>query len=202
MLQVSLRQIDICYTGYAEQDQIRQISQLQVQYSTPSSADKIEIENTQIPILIFEEAKGRGWGRMLTNERDRTSNYSTTYETIFAKALSLFEQIFMQYNIYEPKQALYARRVRQLKTKNNHLKETLDLDMMTKQLKLYFNNILSTAHSLQQLDKTAKETQYEKSDRMKLNYKHYTQLAQLEIREEILNVNKKEQEKERNRLQW
>ena len=82
MLQVSLRQIDICYTGYAEQDQIRQITQqidgimkrnsverLQVQYSTPSSADKIEIENTQIPILIFEEAKGRGWGRMLTTNQ-------------------------------------------------------------------------------------------------------------------------------------
>ena len=48
MLQVSLRQIDICYTSYAEQDEIRQISQqiygimkrnaverLQIQYSTP-----------------------------------------------------------------------------------------------------------------------------------------------------------------------
>ena len=101
-------------------------------------------------------------------------------------------------DIHEPKQALYTRRVKQLKARNSHL---------TKQLKLYLNNILSTAHSLQQLDKTAKETQYEKSDRMRLNYKNHTQLAQLEIREEILNVNKKELEKERkgketNRLQW
>ena len=74
--------------------------------------------------------------------------------------------------------------------------------MMTKQLKQEFNNITSTAHSLHQLDNTTKETQYEKIDRMKLNYKHYTQLAQLEIREEFLNVNRNEQEKERNRLQW
>ena len=73
---------------------------------------------------------------------------------------------------------------------------------MTKQLKQDFNNIISTAHSLQQLDKTVKETQYEIGDRMKLNYKHYTQLAQLEIREELLNVNKKEKKNERNKLQW
>ena len=73
---------------------------------------------------------------------------------------------------------------------------------MTNQLKQSFNDITSTAHALQQLDKTEKETQYEIGDRMKLNYKRYTQLAQLEIREEILNVNKKEREKERNRLQW
>ena len=91
------------------------------------------------------------------------------------------EQYMEGDNIYEPKQALYARRVRQLKARNNHLKETIDLEMMTKQLKQYFNNILSTVRSFQQLDKTAKETQYEKSDRMKLNYKHHTQLAQLEI---------------------
>ena len=39
-------------------------------------------------------------------------------------------------------------------------------------------------------------------DRMRMNFKHYTQLAQLEIRDEILTVNKKELEKERNRLQW
>ena len=62
--------------------------------------------------------------------------------------------------------------------------------------------MICTAHSLQPLDKTVKETQYKIGDRMKLNYKHYTQLAQLEIREEILNVNKTEKEKERNRLQW
>ena len=30
---------------------------------------------------------------------------------------------------------------------------------------------------------------------MKLNYKHHTQLAQLEIREEFLNANRKEQRK-------
>ena len=48
--------------------------------------DRIEVENKQIPILIFEEAKGRGWGRMLTIERDRASNYSKVYESIFSPA--------------------------------------------------------------------------------------------------------------------
>ena len=56
--------------------------------------------------------------------------------------------------------------------------------------------------TLQQLDKIEKGTQYERGDRMRTNYRHHTQLSQLEIREEILNVNKKEKEKERNILQW
>ena len=73
---------------------------------------------------------------------------------------------------------------------------------MSNKLKQSFNNIKSAATYLQQLVKIEKETQYEIGDRMKLNYKHHTQLAQLEIREEILNVNKKEKQKERNRLQW
>ena len=157
---------------------------------------------------------------MLTIERDRTLNYSTTYEAIFANALSLFEQMFIKYatksniiemsiyqgallslhymeddNIYKPKQALYARRVRQLKSRNKHLEETIHLEHE-------FNNIKDTADTLYELDKTTKETQYEKIDRMKSNYKHHTQLAQLEIQEEFLNVNRNEQEKERNRLQW
>ena len=55
-LLVSLRQIEICYTGYAEQDYIRQIilqangimkrnsvEKLQIQYSTPAILDRIEI---------------------------------------------------------------------------------------------------------------------------------------------------------------
>ena len=73
---------------------------------------------------------------------------------------------------------------------------------MAKQLEHEFNNIKDTVDTLYELDKTIKETQYEKIDRMKLNYKHHTQLAQLEIREKFLNVNRNEQEKERNRLQW
>ena len=164
---------------------------------------------------------------MLTIERDKTSNYSTTYETIFSDALLLFEQMFrkkevkanifkmtiyqgallsLQHmegdNIYEPKQALYARRVKQLKTKNKHLKQTINLDTMTKQLEYEFNNIKNTADTLHELDKPIIETHYEKIDRMKANYKKHTFLSQLEIREEFLIVNRNEQAKERNRLQW
>ena len=39
-------------------------------------------------------------------------------------------------------------------------------------------------------------------ERMMNNLKHHTQLAKLEIREEILAVNEKEKEKEWNKLQW
>ena len=37
---------------------------------------------------------------------------------------------------------------------------------------------------------------------MKINIKHHTQLAQLEIREEILAVNEKEKTKEINTLEY
>ena len=52
-------------------------------------------------------------------------------------------------------------------------------------------NIIIAAKTLEQLDKIAKETQYERGDRMRMNFKHQTQLAQLEIRDEIITVNKK-----------
>ena len=102
----------------------------------------------------------------------------------------------------DPKQALYTRRVRQLKSRNKYLHASTDLEKMTNELKQKFNNIKTAAKTLEQLDKSEKETQYERGDRMKTNFKHHTQLAQLEIRDEILNVNQKEKEKERNRLQW
>ena len=86
MLHVSLRQIELCYRGFAEQDHIRDIilqasglmkrnsiEKIDFHYSTPSALDRIEVKNKKIPILIFEEARGRGWGRMLTIERDRAS---------------------------------------------------------------------------------------------------------------------------------
>ena len=98
--------------------------------------DRIEVENKQIPILTFEEARGRGWGRMLTIERDRVSNYSNVYELIFSPALEAFEKMFypkerkqniMKMTIHQgalmslqhmegdnkedPMQSLYARRV-------------------------------------------------------------------------------------------
>ena len=105
-------------------------------------------------------------------------------------------------NKYDPKQALYTRRVKQLKSRNEHLATSINLEKMTNELEQSFNNIKSTATSLRQLDKIEKETQYERGDRMKTNYRHHTQLSQLEIREEILNVNRRETEKERNILQW
>ena len=58
---------------------------------------KLKSRTLKYTILIFEEAKGRGWGRMLTIERDRTLNYSITHKAIFANALSLFEQMFIKY---------------------------------------------------------------------------------------------------------
>ena len=73
---------------------------------------------------------------------------------------------------------------------------------MTNKLKQAFTNINNAEFSLQQLDRIEKETQYERGDRMKTHYKHHTQLSQLDVREEILNVNRKEKEKESNRLQW
>ena len=115
---------------------------------------------------------------MLTIERDRSSNYSTIYESVFTNATSLFDQMFIQYetkanifkmaiyqgallslqymegdNKYDPKQALYTRRVKQLKLRNKHLTKTIDLEKMTNKLKQSFTKIKSKAHSLQQLDK-------------------------------------------------
>ena len=100
--------------------------------------------------------------------------------TIYQGAL-LSLQYIKGDNKYDPKQALYTRRVQQLKRRNKHLTETINLEKMANKLKQSFTNINSTAHSLQQLDKIEKETQYEISDRMKTNYKHHTQLWQLEV---------------------
>ena len=72
---------------------------------------------------------------------------------------------------------------------------------MINELKQKFDNIIIAAKTLEQLDKIRKETQYERGDKMRINFKHHTHLAQLEIRDEILTVNKKEREKEINRLQ-
>ena len=121
---------------------INLIERIDIHYSTPSALDRIKVENKQIPILIFEEAKGRGWGRMLIIERDRASNYSKIYESIFSSALMTFEKMFdlyerkqniMKMTIYQgallslqhmegdnkddPMQSLYTTRVRQLKKK-------------------------------------------------------------------------------------
>ena len=49
----------------------------------------------------------------------------------------------------------------------------MNLDLMAKQLGQEFNKIKDTAETLYELDKPIKETQYEKMDRMKLNYKHH-----------------------------
>ena len=73
---------------------------------------------------------------------------------------------------------------------------------MARQLEYEFSNIKKIADTLHELDKPIIETHYEKIDRMKANYKKHTFLSQLEIREELLIVNRNEQAKERNRLQW
>ena len=85
---------ELCYKGFAEQDHIRDIILQASGLIKRNSLDRIEVENKQIPILIFEEARGIGWGRMLTIERDRASNYSNVYELIFSPALEAFEKMF------------------------------------------------------------------------------------------------------------
>ena len=119
--------------------------------------------------------------------------------TIYQGAL-LSIQYYEGDNIYDPKQALYSRRVKQLKIKNKKIKQTLNLDTMAKQLEQEFYKIKNAADTLHELDKPIIETHYEKIDRMKENYKKHTFLSQLEIREELLIVNRNEQAKERNRL--
>ena len=52
------------------------------------------MENKQIPILIFKEAKGRGWERALTIEGDAKNNHSTIYEKRFQPGVDLFEKMF------------------------------------------------------------------------------------------------------------
>ena len=53
--------------------------QSKIDYSKPSDHDRIKVENKQIPISIFEEARGRGWGRM---------------QNIFTAALDAFKKMF------------------------------------------------------------------------------------------------------------
>ena len=73
---------------------------------------------------------------------------------------------------------------------------------MSAEIKQIFNPINSAAKTLKELDQNDKENSEEKGDKMMMNLIHHAQLAQLEIGEEILAVNKKEMAKERNRLQW
>ena len=45
-----------------------------------NAKEKIEVEDKQIPIIIFEEARGRGWERALTIDRYSKNYYSISYE--------------------------------------------------------------------------------------------------------------------------
>ena len=103
------------------------------------------------------------------------SNYSNVYEMIFAPALDAFEKMFeydeirrniikmtiyqgtltsLQFmegdNKYDPIQALYTRRVRQLKDKNNNLRiKQKDLSQMTTTLQESFYSMGSAAKTLE-----------------------------------------------------
>ena len=96
------------------------IEKLQIHYSTPAVLDRIKVENKQIPILIFEEAKGRGWGRKLTMKRDRSSKLLYNLQIHLFKCAHALQYMEGE-NKYDPKQALYTRRVRQLKQRNKYL---------------------------------------------------------------------------------
>ena len=89
MLQTSLRQIDLCYEDYNEQSIIQDLivqaagiikrnakEKIEILYPTPLKYDRIEVEDKQIPIIIFEEARGRGWERALTIDRYAKNYYS------------------------------------------------------------------------------------------------------------------------------
>ena len=53
------------------------VEKFRINYSEPLKHDQIEVKNKQIPILIFEEVRGRGCERMMTTERDTWK--ATTY---------------------------------------------------------------------------------------------------------------------------
>ena len=60
-------------------------------------------------------------------------------------------------NKYDPKQALYTKRVRQLKSRNEHILLSVNLEKMTNKLKQKFDKIIIAAKTLEQLDKIEKK---------------------------------------------
>ena len=119
---------------------------------------------------------------MLTIERDRASNYSKVYETIYSPALFIFEKMLdlnerkqnnMKMKIYQRAsmslqhmegdnkddlmQALYARRVKQLRLRNTYFLSRNNLDQRTTELKEICESINFSAKTHEQLDKNDKE---------------------------------------------
>ena len=75
------------------------LKRFDINYSTPPKYESIEIEDKRIPILNFQEARGREWSRMLTIEIDIQCNYANIYEMIFGPALDVFDKMLQDTRI-------------------------------------------------------------------------------------------------------